>query len=69
VFLRGQYWGQSCLMFLLMIRVRGLSARSVSLQMTPNWEEVRICREDRKALQREDRKALQRELHSLESMG
>lgn len=43
VFLRGQYWGQSCFMSSQMIWVRGLSACSVSLQMTPNSEEVRIC--------------------------
>ena len=39
VLIRGWYWGLSCL---LVIRVRGLSALSVTLQMTPTWEKVLI---------------------------
>ena len=39
----GQYWGRFYLTTLLMILMRGLSASSVSLQMTPSWERVLIC--------------------------
>jgi len=43
VFPRAQLWGQSCLTSLSMIWMRGLSAPSVSLQMTPSWAGVLIC--------------------------
>ena len=39
----GQYWGWLCLISLLVIWTRGLSAPSVSLRMTPSWGEVSIC--------------------------
>ena len=42
-FPRGQYWGRSCLISLLMIWMGGLSAPSVSLQTTASWEGVLIC--------------------------
>jgi len=35
-----QYWGQLCLISLSMIWTKGLSTRSVSLQMTQRWAEV-----------------------------
>jgi len=38
-----QFWVQSCLTPLSMIWMRGLSAPSVSLQMTPSWAGVSIC--------------------------
>ena len=38
--LRAQYWGCFYLTSLLMILMRGLSAPSVSFQMTPSWEGV-----------------------------
>lgn len=41
VFLRGQFWDQSC--FILMMWTRGQSALSICLQMAPRWEEVSIC--------------------------
>jgi len=51
VFPRAQYWGQFCLISLSMIWMRGLSAPSVSLQMTLSWVGVlifsrvgRLCR-------------------------
>jgi len=37
VFHRAQFWGQSCLIALSMIWMRGLSAPAVNMQMTPNW--------------------------------
>ncbi len=40
VFPRDQYWSLSCLISLLTIWMRELSAPSVTLQMTPNWGEV-----------------------------
>jgi len=43
VLLKDQYWGESCLISLLMTSMRALSAPSVSLQITPNWLEVSIC--------------------------
>ena len=42
MFPTGQYWGPHCLISLLMIWMRGLSAPSVSFQMTPSWEEALI---------------------------
>ena len=38
-----QCWGRFCFTSSLMILMRGLSAPSVSLQMTPSWEGVLIC--------------------------
>jgi len=43
MFPRAQYWAQLCLISLSMILTRGLSAPSVSLQMTPSWAAVLIC--------------------------
>ena len=40
---RGWDWGLPCSVILLMTWRRALSAPSVSLQMTPSWEEVSIC--------------------------
>jgi len=42
VFSRAQYWGHLCLKSFSMIWMRGPSARSVSLQMTPSWVRVSI---------------------------
>lgn len=52
VFLRGWYWDWPCLVSLLTIWTRGLSAPSVSMQMASSWEEVSICLKGRKVLQR-----------------
>jgi len=43
LFTSSQYWGLSYSIFLLMFWMRALSALSVSLHLTPNWEEVLIC--------------------------
>jgi len=43
VFPRAQFWVWSCLTSSAMIWMRGLSAPSVSLQMTPSWAGVFIC--------------------------
>ena len=40
---RAQFWGWSCLTSLSMIWMRGFSAPSVILQMTPSWVEGLIC--------------------------
>ena len=40
---RARYWGHFYLTSSLMILMRGLSAPSVSLQVTPSWEGVFIC--------------------------
>ena len=53
VFPRAQFWVRSCLTSSSMLWMRGLSAPSVSLQMTPSWEAVSICLESRKTLQRD----------------
>lgn len=42
VFLRGLYWDRPCLMSFLIIWMRGMSAPSVNLKMSPMWEEVLI---------------------------
>lgn len=39
VFPRGQCWGPSCWISLMMV----LSAPSVTLQVTPSWREISIC--------------------------
>ena len=56
VLFRGQCWGLSCSISLLMPWTRALSAPSVSLQMTPSWQEVS-----------RGRKALQSDLDRLDS--
>ena len=48
-----QYWSLSCLESLLITWMRVLSTPSVSLQMTPTWEELLTCLRVRKALERE----------------
>jgi len=40
---KGWYQGLSCSVFLLISWTRELSAPSLSLQMTPSWQEVSIC--------------------------
>lgn len=40
---RARYWDHFYLASLLKILMRGLSAPSVNLQMTPSWEGVLIC--------------------------
>ena len=42
VFPRGQYWGPSCLISLLVLWIKESSAPSLSMQTTPSWEEVSI---------------------------
>jgi len=42
-FPRSQYWGLSCSISLLMTWTKGSRVPSVSLQMTPSWEDVLIC--------------------------
>ena len=43
VYPRAWYWGRFYLTSLLLILMRGLSALSVNLQMTPSWKGVLIC--------------------------
>jgi len=40
---RAQFWVRSCLTSLSMIWMRGLSAPTVNLQVTPSWAGVSIC--------------------------